>query len=166
MGAERAQTYLVLLQNTAERRPNGGFFGSFAVVEIEGGLISDIEIMDSYLPSFDSPDARVTGPWWLEEFLPDRDIHFVGANKVGFTYQDGSHIQRLYEKAYPGKRVRGVIFVSTDVFEKLLPEFREQLWEWQFVNASVDLIRGQDRWGKKSFISMELTTFYKNIVNV
>ena len=34
MGENIPKSYLVILQNSSERRPNGGFFGSFAYVRI------------------------------------------------------------------------------------------------------------------------------------
>ena len=35
LGKDQSQNYLVVLQNTNEKRPNGGFFGSFAFIKIE-----------------------------------------------------------------------------------------------------------------------------------
>ncbi len=154
LGEEKEQRYLVVLQNTSEKRPNGGFFGSFALVTIVKGWVKDIEIVDSYLPQYDNPDTSITGPKWLTNFLPDRQVYFVGANKVWFTYHDGAHIKNLYEKSYPGKKIRGVIFLRTDMFVDLFPDFLKQFREWQFANASIDLIRGQARrWKKELYLT-------------
>lgn len=149
LGKEKEQTYLIILQNTAEKRPNGGFFGSFVVVKIEKWVVKHFEIMDSYLPAFNKPWTSLLWPRWLLYFLPERLIYFVGANKIGFTYQDGANIKTLYEKSFPWQRVRGVIFVSTDMLQELLPSFREQQWAWQFTNAATDIIRWGDKRGKK-----------------
>ncbi len=35
IGKNKPKHYIILLQNTAEKRPNGGFFGSFAFVTID-----------------------------------------------------------------------------------------------------------------------------------
>ncbi len=154
LGEEKEQRYLVVLQNTSEKRPNGGFFGSFALVTIVKGRVKDIEIVDSYLPQYDNPNTSITGPKWLTNFLPDRQVYFVGANKVWFTYHDGAHIKNLYEKSYPGKKIRGVIFLRTDMFVDLFPDFLKQFREWQFANASIDLIRGQARrWKKELYLT-------------
>jgi len=40
--------YLVLFQNNMELRPTGGFIGSFAIVDIEGGRMKDFRIIDVY----------------------------------------------------------------------------------------------------------------------
>jgi hypothetical protein len=39
---------LVILENTSEERPDGGFFGSFAKVSLSGGHLVDFKIYDSY----------------------------------------------------------------------------------------------------------------------
>ncbi len=161
LGEKREQTFLIILQNTSERRPNGGFFGSFGILKINKGKITRFEIVDSYLPEYDTPGTKITGPSWMLNYLPDRDIYFVWANKIGFTYFDGDHIATLYEKSYPGQQVAGVVFLRTDMFEELLPWFRKKIWERQFVNASVDLIRGSDEFGKKEFYLDESSSYFE-----
>ncbi len=157
------QSYLVVLQNTNESRPNWWFFGSFALVRIYQWMPTYIEIMDSYLPDFDRPNTYITGPQWLDNFLPHRQIHFIWANKVWFTYHDWANIKTLYEKTYPWQRIRGVVFLTTDMFDLLLDDFEEQKWEWQFANASIDLIRGESTWWKKEhFLEWSQIYFEKN----
>ena len=56
MGADKKQTYLVLLQNNMELRPTGGFIGSFALVTLDKGKVSDITIQDVY-----SADGQMKG---------------------------------------------------------------------------------------------------------
>lgn len=144
-----AQTYLVVLQNTAESRPNGWFFWSFAVVKVFNAKITNVEIIDSYILDYEQRWVSLEWPEWLLKYLPHRDIHFVGANKTWFSYVDGDHIKRLYEKVYPGEEVRWVVFLRSDMFEQLIPEFREQMRHWQFTNAATDLIRWANKFGKK-----------------
>ena len=40
LGTEKPTTYLILLQNNHEMRANGGFFGSYAVVEVSPGTVA------------------------------------------------------------------------------------------------------------------------------
>ena len=56
LGAGKKKIYLVLLQNNMELRPTGGFIGSFALVTLEAGKISDITIQDVY-----SADGQLKG---------------------------------------------------------------------------------------------------------
>lgn len=155
------QRYLIVLQNTSEKRPNWWFFWSFADVVIEKWEIASLQITDSYLPGYDNPNTSILWPEWFNEFLPEREIYFVWANKVWFTYHDGAHIKTLYEKSYPWQKIRGVAFLTTDMFKKILPDFEEQLRERQFVNASVDLIRWEDRWGKKEVYLKSSQAFFE-----
>lgn len=42
--------YIVLLQNSDELRPTGGFMGSYALVELDQGAVTTFEIQDIYVP--------------------------------------------------------------------------------------------------------------------
>lgn len=64
LGEQEQQRYLVVLQNSAEKRPNGGFFGSFAIVTIKDAKITNIELMDSYYPNKIDPSATIQAPDW------------------------------------------------------------------------------------------------------
>lgn len=156
------QTYLIILQNTAEKRPNGGFFWSFVKVIVDRGVIASFDIIDSYVPQILQPDTFILWPQRITTFLPEREIYFVGANKMGFTYQDGGNIKKLYERAYMGEMVRGVFFIRTDLLTKILPSLQEKLREWQFSNACVDLIRGEARSGKKELYMRDSLGFLKD----
>ncbi len=62
LGREKPVSYLVLLQNNHEMRANGGFFGSYAVVEVSPGMVAgtpdssqvkpgiNIRFQDIYVP--------------------------------------------------------------------------------------------------------------------
>jgi hypothetical protein len=52
-----------------------------------------------------------------------------------------------------------VVFVSTETLVQLIPSLQTQLWRWQFVNAAVDLIRGNDAAFKKELYMQELTSY-------
>ncbi len=157
-----AQTYLLPLQNTSESRPNGGFFGSFAVIKVFQGKVVDYEVRDSYILDYEQNGVKIEGPERLLKYLPHRDIHFVWANKTWFTYLDGDHIKKLYEKVYPGEVVRWVIFLRTDTFEQLIPWFTQQQRERQFTNAATDLIRGTDGFGKKELYVSQVSDILKD----
>lgn len=159
IGMESAQTYLIVLQNSAEKRPNWWFFGSFAVVTFDRWQLKTLELHDSYHPERNRPDTKIVWPVWLEQFMPDRDIYFVWANKIWFTYHDWANIKTLYEKSYPWKRIRWVIFLRTDMLEQLLPEIREQLRLRQYLNATVNLREWSERRWKKEAYESWVKTF-------
>ncbi len=55
MAVDRAKYYAVVLQNTRELRPTGGFIGQFALVKIQNGLVEDIKVKSIY-----DADGQVT----------------------------------------------------------------------------------------------------------
>jgi len=180
LGKDKSQNYLVILQNTNEKRPNGGFFWSFAFVKVEGWHIKTLEIVDSYYPDFIAYKTRILAPAWTAPFLPDRKIGFIAGNKFGFSDIDGKHLKDLYELMFNhtyemwkvqqtmqpalyekllNQNIRGVIFVRSDMFEKLLPWFRNKIWERQFLNAAIDLIRKEYRGNKKELYIQEVKQY-------
>lgn len=149
LGKERAQTYIIALQNTAEKRPNGWFFWSFVKVTLLDAKIKDLQFIDSYVPGIIRPDITLQAPERAKEFLSNGStITFLASNKFGFTDIDWKNIKKLYDMTY-GTDIRGVVFLQSALFSDLLPGFQEKLWEWQFKNAAIDLIRWQALPNKK-----------------
>ncbi len=100
MGSEKPATYIIALQNTGEKRPNGGFFGSFVVLTIDKGQIVTFKPIDSYFPKFISQDTTVPAEPWLTSYLGEKNIGFVNTNLYGFTDMDGRNIKTLYETVF------------------------------------------------------------------
>ena len=60
-----------------------------------------------------------------------------------------------------------MIFIRSDALEKIIPGFTDKIWEWQFFNASVDLIRGEVRGNKKELYIKEVKDFFaKNKIKI
>ncbi len=59
------------------------------------------------------------------------------------------------------KDIKGVIFLDSELISYLLPSFRSKAREWQFLNANVDLIRGEDRSNKKEFYIKDIQAYLK-----
>lgn len=194
LGREQQYNYLIVLQNTNEKRPNGGFFGSFAFVSFSGGHIQEFEIVDSYYPDFIAYRTAIDAPERSSPFLPERKIWFLTSNKFGFTDIDGKNIKLLYEKSFNEnyvqrkvdqtfntelkdvlfhKDIKWVIFIRSDAMEELIPWFTKKIQERQFVNASIDIIRQEELGNKKELYIKEVkdyfdkykTTIFKNFVN-
>lgn len=194
LGKDKPFNYLVLLQNTNEKRPNGWFFGSFAFVRVYQWHIQTLEIVDSYYPDFIAYRTRLKAAPRASPFLSDMQIWFISANKFGFSDMDWRNIKILYEKMFNEeydmwkvqqtmspdlydkllhKYIKWVIFVRSDLIEKLNPAIKEKLWERQFLNAWVDLIRKEVRGNKKEIYIKEVKDFFnqnkeslaKNFVN-
>ncbi len=180
--------YLVILQNTNEKRPNGWFFGSFAFITVKDGRLENLEIVDAYYPDYIAHNTRLTAPERTSSFLPDREIWFIAWNKFGFSDIDGSNLKWLYEKMFNEtysmkkvqqtmepwlyekllhKYIKWVIFVRSDLIEFLIPSFTEKARERQFLNANVDIIRWEYRGNKKEeYIQWVKDYFKKNQLNI
>ena len=183
MGKNQSYNYLVILQNTNEKRPNWGFFGSFAFVKVKKGRIETLEIIDSYYPDFIAYRTRITAPVWTAPFLPDRKIGFIAGNKFGFSDIDGKNLKDLYElmfnrtydmakvqqtmqpdlyKKLLHQDIKGVIFIRSDLLENFFPSFKQKAQERQFLNASIDLIRKEIRGNKKELYIKEIKQYFDN----
>jgi len=176
--------YLVPLQNGNEKRPNWWFFGSFAFVALSWWHIQNLEIIDSYLADYIAPNSRINLPSWYTKYFWEKQLWFVAGNKFWFTDMDWKNMKILYEMAFNkdyemnrvkemyrweqwkllhNKEIKWVIFLDSNLLEELLPWFSDKMRERQFINASIDIIRGEDRGNKKElYIAEVLDYFFKN----
>lgn len=182
LGEKWEFNYLVILQNTNEKRPNWWFFGSFAFITVKDWRLKNLEIIDSYYPDYIAENTRLTAPEWTSPFLPDRQIWFIAGNKFGFSDMDWSNLKWLYEKMFNEdydpkkletiinpelanklmhKYIKWVIFIRSDLIEYLIPSFTQKAREWQFQNANVDLIRWENRGNKKETYIQEVTQYFR-----
>lgn len=125
-GADAPKTYLLLIQNSDELRPTGGFIGTIGVVKVDAGNLLSFEFEDVY-----TLDNAVVGRW--NEPQPNglagnfgnkvwylRDANWspdatVSAQTIIDFYQRESQIAR-------GKmpQVDGVVYITPAIFSKLL----------------------------------------------
>jgi hypothetical protein len=155
---------------------------------LEGGHLRNLEVVDSYFPDFIAPNTTLPlAPWAAQVFGTPR-MGFISANKFGFTDIDGEHIKILYERMFnetyqqdqvnqvinPALReklhnsfIKGVFFLNSHLLGELLPNFIQKEREWQFLNACVDLIRGEARSNKKElYIQGVMDYFNANKVQI
>lgn len=175
--------YLVILQNTNEKRPNWWFFWSFAFITVKDWRLENLEIIDSYYPDYIAEHTRLRAPERAAAFLPDLQIWFIAWNKFWFSDIDGSNLKWLYEKMFNEdydqkkldtiinpelaekllhKYIKWVIFIRSDLIEYLIPSFTQKAREWQFQNANVDLIRWENRGNKKETYIQEVTQYFRD----
>ncbi len=176
--------YLIPLQNGNEKRPNWWFFGSFAFVTLSWWHIENLEVIDSYLADYIAPKSRINLPDWYSQYFGEYQLWFVAWNKFWFTDIDGKNLKIMYERIFNedfemdrvremyseqqrnllhNKYIKWVIFLDSNLLEDLLPGFSDKMRERQFMNASIDIIRWEERGNKKElYIAEVLDYFFKN----
>lgn len=118
LGHDESKRYLVLFQNSAEMRPTGGFIGSFAVVDINQGRVSNLEI-----PHGGPYDLLNDISYKIQSPTP---LHFVNphwqmqdANWWPHVPSSFQLVQKMYRKQ-GGSSVDGVISLTPEVIEQML----------------------------------------------
>lgn len=174
--------YLILLQNWNEKRPNGWFFGSFAFITFDGGHITDLQIVDSYLPDYIAPNTRLQAPKWFSSAFWEDKIWFIAGNKFGFTDMDWQNLKLLFEKMVwseanldrvskmistkdremiAWKYIKWVVFLNSKLIEDFFPWFDKKMTERQFLNASTDIIRWADKSNKKEMYIQQINSYFQ-----
>lgn len=142
-GFDGKKTYLILLQNSMELRPTGGFIGSIAIVNVEDGIsqvpaIQDVYAVDGQLKGHVDPPKPIAElleqeHWYLRDSNWDPDFAVSGEKAAWF-----------YEKE-TGVAVDGVIAVSTPVLTDLLealgpvdlPDYNDHISKDNFFGKSL-----------------------------
>jgi hypothetical protein len=141
-GFSEPKTYLVLLQNSNELRPTGGFIGSVGLVQFENGTLSDFSIQDVYAldgqlkghvdPPLPIRDVLGQEHWYLRDSNWDPDFTRSAARAAWFYQKEG------------GEPVDGVIAINSSVVVDilgatgpiLLPDYNDQISKDNFFGKS------------------------------
>ena len=118
LGEGTPQSYLVLLQNNMELRATGGFIGSFAVVNLDGGRLTDINVSDVY-----SADGQLKGhvepPTPIKNYLGEAGWYLRDSNWDPDFPTSATKAEWFLEKEI-GKSVAGVITVDLETAKSIL----------------------------------------------
>ncbi len=118
LGHTRTMRYLVAFENNAELRPAGGFFGSFALMDLDRGKIVRLEI-----PGGGTYDLRAGLPFHLRSPEPLQKLRaqweFQDTNWFPDWPTSAQTMITFYEKS-GGPTVDGAIAITTSFFEDLL----------------------------------------------
>ncbi len=117
-GYKEPMTLLVLLQNSAELRPTGGFIGSLMNVTITDGKISNSAIEDVY-----TVDGQLRGhidpPIPIRDLLNQEHWYLRDSNWNPDFRESAKSALWFYEKE-TGKTPQGVVGITTSMIVKLL----------------------------------------------
>ncbi len=166
------RTYLILLQNNMELRPNGGFIGSFAKVSFEGGKLKKLDVNDTYAID-GSLSIHVEPPKEIKEDLGQKDWFLRDSNWEPDFPTSARQAEWFYTKE-TGERVEGVVALDVSAIEELLgsvgtldlPDYNENitadnLFEKTISHAELSFFPGSQ--AKKSFLTALANQLFNKI---
>lgn len=162
IGIDSKKSYLILLQNNMELRPTGGFIGSVARVDFEGGKLKKLDVQDVY--NIDgSLKIHVEPPKELLEDLGQKDWYLRDSNWEADFPSSARQTEWFYNQEV-GIRVDGVVGLNLSAMEDLLvatgpldlAEYNEKissdnLFEKAISHSEQNFFAGSQ--AKKSFIT-------------
>lgn len=144
LGATADRQYLILFENNHEIRPTGGFIGSLGLLNVNRGVVEDIDVQtvydgDGQLKEFIAPPdplLNITDRWYLRDANWFVDFPTSAEKIVNFFEKEG------------GPTVDGVIALTPEVIKKLLtitgpiemPEYDVVVDADSFVPLTQDLV--------------------------
>lgn len=173
-GFDEKKTYLILLQNSMELRPTGGFIGSIATLGIEDGVmetpvVQDVYALDGQLKGHVAPPGPIKEllgqeHWYLRDSNWDPDFA-VSGEKAAWFYQKET-----------GVAVDGVIAISTPFLTELLdvtgplnlPDYNDRITKENFFGKSLfytkaDFFPGSTQ--KKDFLGSVAATLINHLTS-
>lgn len=118
VGDQRLKRYLVIFENSDEMRPSGGFMGSFVLVDVVDGVITDQQFPKG--GSYDlqgSLSVAVRPPAPLAVFRPVWQFH--DTNWFADWPTSAKNIQWFYEHS-GGPSIDGVVAITSPLLERVL----------------------------------------------
>jgi hypothetical protein len=116
-GAEKPVTYLVMLQNSDELRPTGGFITAFGLVRLENGVVTQLEFKDSTSNNYISKVIEAPAP--LKQILLANHWLSRDANWSPSFPESARQVQQLYLYS-TGIETDGVIALNQSSIEKIM----------------------------------------------
>lgn len=117
-GFKKPQTYLVLLQNSMEIRPTGGFIGSILLITFTDGTLSDMQVQDVYVAD-GQLKGHVDPPVQIREMLGQEHWYLRDSNWDPDFSKSAEQAAWFYEKEM-GTTVDGVVGLSLPMVTRLL----------------------------------------------
>lgn len=160
---KQTQTYIILLMNDSEARPAGWFYWSFIEANLSWWHL-DWKLHDSYwIKSLDNTWVNLDQA--VKPYIPSQKINFIGWNEFGFSDIDWKNILQIYQQVFPEKNVAWVVFLNSQLIKRFLPWYEKKHIEWEFVNASIDLISWKFEAEKKKLYRNDASSYISENIN-
>lgn len=113
------KTFLVLFQNNMEIRPGGGFIGSFGIVKIKDGHVSQMQIHDT--GNFDGriPNT-IKPPYPMEQTVKVKSWKLRDSNYSPDFIVNAKKAEEFYYMGKGEEKFDGVIGITTNVLSSFL----------------------------------------------
>ena len=191
LGYEGEQRYLLLFQNNTELRPTGGFIGTYGILELVDGKMSNLFIDDIY-----HLDSKVIGklnnevPAPLKKYLNMKEWYMRDCNWNPNFPSTAKDCLNLYQiESEDEKEIDGLIALTPNIIAELFEIIGAQevggvLFESENFTSdlqkAVELYyqeRGASHWERKDIISSLANVIidrfqyldvvdYKNVINI
>lgn len=137
-GFDGERHYLVLFQNNFELRPGGGFIGSYGLVSMKSGRVSDISIHNVY-DADGKLTADITPPFPLQRFM-GASHWFLRDSNFDPDFPTSASQAASFLKLETGQNIDGVIGIDVSFLSSLLgatgpiqlPDYKQQLTQDNF----------------------------------
>jgi hypothetical protein len=116
---KETQTYLILFQNNMELRPGGGYIGSFGILKIKEGKVTEIGVHNSNV--FDERvNSGITPPYPMEETLKISNWEFRDSNWSPDFEENAQRAVDFYRIQGGAENLNGVVAISTELLTSFL----------------------------------------------
>lgn len=166
------KVYLILFQNNMELRPAGGFIGSYARVEFEGGRVAKILVDDIYNLDGNLKE-HIEPPIEIKQDLGQKDW-FLRDSNFEPDFPTAARQAEFFYNKIAGERVHGVIAMDLDAAGKLinalggldLPDYsekvtQENLFQNVIKHSEIDFFPGSQ--AKKNYLASLQTQLFNKL---
>ncbi|MEM4270501.1 MAG: DUF4012 domain-containing protein, partial [Candidatus Pacearchaeota archaeon] len=120
LGFDTEKTYLILFQNNMEIRPGGGFIGSYGILTLNRGKITNFTINDVY-----DADGQLKGhvepPFAIRRYLQKPHWYMRDSN-FNPDFRHSAYAAAFFLNEEMGQKVDGVIGIDVSFLKLLLKE--------------------------------------------
>lgn len=115
----REKVFLILFQNNMEIRPGGGFIGSFGILKIRDGHVTDFASHD--VANFDGRiPSIVPPPYPMKETLKIDSLKFRDSNYAPDFAENAKQAEYFYHLGDGQEQFDGVVAITTNVLSSFL----------------------------------------------
>ncbi len=116
---DKEKRFLVLLQNSMELRPGGGFLGQYAIIKIKNGNVISSYVEDANLLD-ERISARITPPYPFKRLLQIKKWEFRDSNFSPDFPTNAEKAKYFLRLSGINSNFDGVIAVNTNVLNNIL----------------------------------------------